>query len=347
MIFISSPAGKQGLFWKKFEQAMRGGPGAEHMLAIQAPTWEVNLSVSTQVFMERRQEDPRAFGQEFGSKFSDRTLGFLESEDDFFACVDKTLRKRFRGSPRIQYFIGGDFAQVGDASAIAISHIDEDGCIVIDCVDRIQAGWGEFENKVRLETEWITTWVGDFYRNFSIHQGIADQHHAAVFMTPFERLGIKNFEFKKFSGLETSDMWKTFKSLMYDRRVKFYDISDEDRLRRQALEEDVPAHEEYILEFLSLQQKQKSKNVFEVSAPYGRHDDMADAVVRSVYLAAQHITSKKHIVGRSMGAVPPEQLRHNAAMRVKTLRQARRKARLGGSHPSRMVPFNMRGGKIR
>ena len=74
---ISSPLGKQGLFYHKFRQAMGGGDAAENMLAIQAPTWEVNPTISANVFKEAYAYDPRMFFQEFGAEFSDRTLGWL------------------------------------------------------------------------------------------------------------------------------------------------------------------------------------------------------------------------------------------------------------------------------
>lgn len=337
IIMISSPAGKQGLFYNKFRQAMEKKPGSEHMLAIQAPTWEVNITVPKSVFVDRRSEDPRIFQQEFGSEFSDQTYGFLEDTRDLLDCIDPLLRKRYQGQPKLQYFIGGDLAQVNDASAVAIVHLEGDK-IVVDYVGRIKAGEGDFEDQARLETEDVTQWVQGFYQRFLIKQGIGDQWSAASFHGPFERYGIKNFEFKKWSPSDKTEMWKTFKSLMYDRRLVLYDISEEERSRRVALEEDVPNHEPYIEEFFSLQVKQKSKNLFDVEARHGAHDDMADALARAVWLASQQESSQKHIVGASTGAVGPELLRRHAALRAQSFRRARQKARLGGSHPSRMVP---------
>ena len=50
VILISSPLGRQGLFYNIFQIGMRGGQAADNILSVQAPTWEVNPTVPAQEF---------------------------------------------------------------------------------------------------------------------------------------------------------------------------------------------------------------------------------------------------------------------------------------------------------
>ena len=200
IIMISSPLGKQGLFYLKFQQAMSGGESANNMLAVQAPTWEVNPKMSAQAFKEEYAFDPRKFSVEFGAEFSDRTLGWLDDKSDLIDCIDKSLRPRSRGHARQAYFVGFDLGLVNDASAIAITHINAEGRIVLDYIGKMKAGEGEFADKDRLDFEEVAAWIHLLSRRFRFYKGLFDQWGAIPLEQALIKKGLTVLEGKLFTA---------------------------------------------------------------------------------------------------------------------------------------------------
>ena len=340
IILISSPLGKQGLFYKKFRQGMGGGKGSENMLCIQAPTWEVNPTVSAEVFAEYYAEDPRVFYTEFGGEFTDRTLGWIEDEKDLFACVVKGLRPRSRGQTRRSYFVGFDFALVNDASAIAITHINEESKIVLDYIGQIKAGEGEFADMERLEFDDVSAWIHSLSRKFRFYSGLFDQWGAIPLEQSLAKKGLTMLEGKLFTPTEKSHIWQNFKSMIWDKRIALYDISEEEKRKYEARDEKPPEHLPYLTQLLELQATYKSKYIIDVQAPQsdGKHDDMADALARSVWLASQQLGKMRHIA-RSQAAVGNGS---SSAVSGRVRRNNHRKRLLGGSDPKRQIIRNRR-----
>ena len=344
IIMISSPLGKQGLFYEKFRQAMGGGDSTINMLAVQAPTWEVNPTMSAAAFKEEYAFDPRKFAVEFGAEFTDRTLGWLEDEQDLWECIDKSLQPRHRGQPRQVYFVGFDLGLVTDASAIAITHIDSESRIVLDYIGKMKAGEGDYADKERLEFEDVANWIYLLSRRFRFYKGLFDQWGAIPLEQALARKGLTMLEGKLFTAPEKSQIWQNLKSMMWDRvngkpRLALYDISEREKQKYIQREETPPEHLEYLEEIRSLQATFKSKYIIEVQAPQtdGKHDDLADALARSVYLASQHLGKLKHIAGASRNADP-----NRPHVSAKVRRTNYRKRLLGGSDPKRMVPRRRR-----
>jgi hypothetical protein len=347
IIMISSPLGKQGLFYERFRDGFKGGSMADSMLCVQAPTWEVNPTISAQYLVGEYQRDPRIFFTEFGGEFTDRTLGWLEDPADLLSCIDKNLRPKTRGIPRRPYFVGFDLALVGDASAVAIVHIDELNRIVLDYIGRRKAGEGEDEGKERLEFDDVADWLHDLSRKFRFHKGLFDQWGAIPLEQALARKGVTELEGQLFTQQEKSAIWQNFKSMLWDRvdgdkkkpRIVLYDITPEDKAKYAARDEKAPEHLGYITELLELQATYKSKYVIDVHAPQtdGKHDDMADALARAVWLASQSLGKLKHIAG-SKHDVDPNRPQPNSRMR----RLNYRKRLLGGSDPKRQVPKRRR-----
>src|SRR5208282_1204231 len=132
---ISSPLNKTGKFYELYHLAMSKGKGSENMIAIQAPTWEVNPTVETAYYMQRYHADPTTFMTEHGAQFSDRVRGWIEREVDLLACVDPLLRPKDIGIPRYPHNMGIDVGLIGDGTAIVITHAEqrrflEDGHII-------------------------------------------------------------------------------------------------------------------------------------------------------------------------------------------------------------------------
>ena len=321
IILISSPLGRQGLFYKMFQIGMSGGGAAKNMLCIQAPTWEVNPTIPAHEFEKHYLKDQAVFFTEYGGEFSDRTRGWIERGEDLVACIDETARPQPRGLPRRSYLMGLDLALVGDGTAISIGHLEEDGRIVVDLVDQIKAGEGKFRDKERLEFDDVADWVLDLSKKFLIQEGMFDQWAGIPFEQALVKRGLSQMKAHQMSKQLTSQMFQNFKDTMWDRRIVLYDYP-------------IPpgeSHCAYIAELLELQAEYHSKFVTTVEAPNidGKHDDMSDALVRMVWLASNRISKGIHLSGARM--VGPQISAHSRVVLRNRLLQS-------GSHESRQIP---------
>lgn len=338
MISISSPLGRQGHFYNLFMQAMKGGRAAKNMLAIQAPTWEVNPSVEADFLEEMFAQDSVAFFTEFGAQFLDATRGWIDVHADLFACIDKTTKPITKGVPKRPYFLGVDIALVGDYSAVSVGHLDGDGRIVLDLMERIKAGEGQFRDQERLDFDAVADWIYNISRRFYIVHGIFDTWAGIPFEQALQKRGLSTIVSQMFTKPMTSQIFQNFKDMMWDNRIVLYDYP------REEVDGETTKHCDYITELLELQATYHSQYVTTVEAPNvkGKHDDYSDALVRMVWLASQHLGKRKYIAGA------PSQIPAGArGITPHQLAQAQRKARvqskLGGTSPDRQRSRTQRG----
>lgn len=281
-IHISSPLGRQGHFYQMFQLAMKGGLAASDMLAIQAPSWEVNPTLEVSELEKEFVKDATAFFTEYGAVFSDQTRGWIDTKDDLLDCVEPDRRPAVRGVPRVSHYMGVDVALSGDGSAVAIGHFDDSERIILDLVDEIRAGEGEYEHLNRLDFEQVADWVAGYCERFLVTRGIADQWAGVPFEQALTRRGLRQIEAVFFTGPLSSQVYRNFKDFLLDRKLVLYDWpKPADRAAGE--------HCGYIQELLELQQKRRSKYIVEVAAPNvtGKHDDRADAIARMVWAASQ------------------------------------------------------------
>lgn len=324
VIAISSPLGRQGLFYQLFGDGFRGGKVGGNRLCVQAPTWEVNPTIPAEFLESEYVKDARSFFTEFGAEFSDRTRGWIEDANDLISCVRADLRPRVKAAPRVPHFAGIDVGLVGDATSIAIGHTEEDGTIVTDVVDYIKAGEGDFASYPRLEFSGIADWIHDYSKRFYITEGIFDQFAGIPLEQALMERGLSQFKSVHYTQQLGSQTFANFKNMMFDKRLALYDWP-------------IPEGKEhclYIEQLLELQAEYKSKYITLVEAPKvaGKHDDLADAIVRMVWVASQNVGKVISIASRR-----PGQSAHQARMATQALMEARRKALRSGSSPERMI----------
>lgn len=335
IINISSPLGRQGQFYALYEIAMRGADVSQDMLAIQAPTWEVNPTIPANEFEKFYLKDQTVFFTEFGAEFTDRTRGWIERASDLEACIDPVARPVDAAPARRPHFIGIDVGMVGDATAVAIGHLEERGgdkIVVVDLVDQIKAGEGRFEGYDRLDFDEIADWVFQLSRKFYLAAGMFDRYVGIPFEQALAKKGLRQLVSEHLTRNHNSQIFQNFKDMMFDKRLALYDHPIPDG----------KSHCGYVRELLELQAQVISKYITLVEAPNveGKHDDRSDALVRMVWLASQHMAKPKYIsraAGTQVTARPSLQGdRRNAA-------KASINARRTGSHPSRQRSVLNRG----
>jgi hypothetical protein len=288
VILISSPLGRQGLFYNLFQIGMRGGQASQNMLCVQAPTWEVNPTVPAQEFEKHYLKNSAVFFTEYGGEFTDRTRGWIEKSEDLFACVDPKLFPKIKGLPRYPHFMGVDLALVGDGTAVAIGHIEQDK-IVVDLVDQIKAGEGQYADKERLDFDDVADWIYGLSKKFYISEGIFDQWAGIPLEQALAKRGLGQLKSVQMTKNLSSQIYQNFKDMMWDSRLRLYDNKN--------VEEE--GHAPYLKELLELQAQVQSKHVIIVEAPQvqGKHDDMSDALTRMVWVASQQMSKPKYISG--------------------------------------------------
>lgn len=307
VILISSPLGKSGLFYDKFDLAMRGGPGAHNILAIQAPTWEINPTVPSSYYKEKYHANPITFVTEHGAQFSDQVRGWIERESDLQACINPILQPKLAGTPRSPHQMGIDVGLVNDGTAIAITHVEGDK-IVLDYHEIWYAGenWREANphldfsvatdyakslgNVQRIDFDAIGEWILALCKRFHITAGIFDRWNGIPLEQFLHKHGLKQFTSDFYTRDNTSKMYQTVKEFMYDEKLELYDFPIPERAK------DGSKHSPLIAELLTLQAEQISKNIVTVQAPnkVGAHDDLSDALIRSIWLSSEVMMNRKH-----------------------------------------------------
>ena len=331
IILISSPLGRQGLFYKQFQLGFGSNKAADNLLCIQAPTWEVNPTVPAETFVASYLKDPNVFFTEFGAVFSDRTRGWIEDPADLIACVDPDLRPRHSAPARMPHFMGLDVALVGDYTTVAVGHNDSEGKVVLDYIDRIRAGEGDFEHLDRLEFDDVADWVYAISRRFYISEGMFDQWSGIPMEQALKKRGLSTLKSVHHTRNLSSQMFQNFKNLMLDKKMVLYDWPVPDG----------EEHSAHIAELLELQAEYISKYIIKVEAPNieGKHDDLSDSLVRMVWVATNN-SAKRVIISGSKFRVAGQQVGASGRFARRPYRKITRK----GSHPSRTPPKKGRGG---
>lgn len=336
IISISSPLGRQGMFYKLFQLGFTAGAAGQNMLCIEAPTWEVNPTVPAHEFEKHYAKDPNVFFTEYGGRFSDRTRGWIDQDEDLMACVDPNARPQVNAPSRRPHFIGIDLGLVGDGTAIAIGHLEERAGtlkVVTDLVDQIKAGEGKYAHRERLELDDVVDWIYELSRRFYLTEGMFDHWSGIVFEQALEKRGLKSLKSTHMTKNLASDIFQNFKHMMWDKRLVLYDwpISDGQQ------------HSPHIAELLELQAEVQSKHIISVEAPNveGKHDDMSDAIVRMVWVACQNIAKPKHIARPGQGGYVTTSLPPRSDTYTSTSQRLSRT----GSSPDRMVRKNPRSWK--
>ena len=308
VICISSPLGKAGKFHSIFEQAMKGGPGSENLLAVQAPTWEVNPTVPLSDLVREYHADPKSFMVEYGAEFSDQYSGWIERKEDLQACIEPDRRPLMIARPRVPHHMGIDLGLVNDGTCVCITHVEGDK-IVLDYHEIWYAKkpWRESNPHLdgkfsvdyakrlgsleRLDFEEISKWIQTLCKRFHIHNGIFDSWNGIPLEQSLSKAGLKQFTTEYFTQDQASKMYQNAKMLMYDEKLALYDYPLPEKMDKDSNNR----HSPHISEMFSLKARRLSKNIVLVEAPKapGAHDDFSDALVRSVWLASRRLSGEK------------------------------------------------------
>lgn len=342
IILISSPLGKSGKFFEQYDLAMHSGLGSDNLLAIQAPTWEINPTVPASYYKQKYHSDPIVFAVEHGAQFSDQVTGWIERESDLLACVDPMLRPKESAPARMPHQMGIDVGLVGDGTGVAITHLEGDR-IILDYHEAWYAGidWREsnphldgaystpyartIANVERLDFDEIAEWIVALTKRFHISEGLFDRWNGIPLEQALHKRGLKQFKTEFFTRDQSSKIYQSAKMFIYDEKLVLYNYPLEEGSKRQS---------PLIAEMLTLQARQISKNLVLVEKPKktGAKDDVSDALVRAAWLSAEKLLDQKH-VSHGYGTYQPHVASSMSVGRYQVTR-----ARQHGGFTNRVVP---------
>lgn len=295
-LIISSPNGKRGKFYEELDAAYRLGADS-YTLAIQAPTWEINPSISPAFLHAAYNKNPASYDQEYGAKLLEGGVAWLRDIGQVYASVVKS-HDGVTPHGRIDrvYFMGVDFALSNDGTAVAIAHYEptfthdaddyveeayayndpdtqfwmpgpDGGRYVLDLVDQVKAGEGIMSHRKTLLIEEVLDWIEDLMRRYPIQHGVFDQWAGVIIQQLIQTRGLTRLRMHQFTELGNDAMYKLFSSLLHEGRLK------------------LPNNKPFLKELLSLQVENRAHGIIKIEAPAGLHDDRFDASARALYLS--------------------------------------------------------------
>jgi hypothetical protein len=308
IICISSPGSKSGKFFEEYERGFE--QGCDDLLVVQAPTWEIDPSMSSTYLRSKYKENSISFRSEFGAEFSDRMFGWIEDPQVLRQCVVPELKYKQSSMLRVPHFMGIDLGMKNDGTAIGVCHwvkevvngvpVDR---IELDAVDvrylkleidqpneslePIVDSNGTGEERTRLpyfDPQEIVDWIEEFTKRFMIVKGLMDQYLGMAIMPLLMKKSLKQFEFRNFGESLNSYVYQNLLSLFIGSEVRLPEgdaVTINGRIEKDS---------ELIRELLTLQAEQKSKYMVRVDHPdrEGMHNDMSDAFARACLLAVEY-----------------------------------------------------------
>jgi hypothetical protein len=126
---ISTPAGKQGLFWNEFSEGFKV-PGR---LTVQGSTSLVNPLISKDFIEAEYRRNPDSAACEFGAEFAEKVDAFFPY-DKLLECF--VLDGDIPYDSRYRYFCGLDQSGLAgrDRFALSIAHLDNDDRVFVDAI---------------------------------------------------------------------------------------------------------------------------------------------------------------------------------------------------------------------
>jgi len=287
IINISSPGNRSGKFYKLFTRSME--PDCKDLLMIQAPTWEVDPTLSPKFLRAKYSENPVTFMSEYGAEFSDRISGWIDNEQLLRMNIIPGLKEKKQSYERVPHFMGIDIGLKNDGTAIAIVHIvkKEIGGVMKDCIelDYTAVRYAKDEDKEFFPPEEMAEWVSTFTNKFFLVKAIMDQYYGMAMLPFLHRKGLKYFDVQHMSRDFNSRVYQNLMSKMLDSslRIPEGDLKEVDGKTTK--------DSDLVRELLRLKATHHSKYIISVEAPDVKdaHDDLSDAYARAVYLATEYL----------------------------------------------------------
>lgn len=275
MIWASTPWTREGVLWKYYSAGTNGcklppevdKEEYENCLCLHAPTAAMqNPRVTREALERRRRRDPRAFERESLAKFVDSVSGFLTAE-----ALQKTIQsgvakkaKEERKGKKFNYVAAMDPAFRHDSFAFTIVHKDPERGIVQDVVRRFDPIPGQ-----RLNPREVLEELSHDLKEYGVQIVYSDQYQLESLQQLALTLDISIIG-RDFTGRSKAQIFGNLQKLVDQGKIHLLDPLTSEAAAAQF-------HELQILE-----RKLGGSGSIQISAPTGKHDDMACALALAV-----------------------------------------------------------------
>jgi hypothetical protein len=286
---ISSPNNRTGQFYDLYQRAFE--VDCHDLLMIQAPTWEVDYTLSPKFLRAEYSRNPSAYNSEFGAQFTNERYAWIENEQILRLNVIGGLKVKPHSYERIPHFMGVDVALQNDGTAIAVCHLEKkstaNGPKTFIELDAVEVRYAKDEGKEFFTPDEIGEWILTFTSKFFIVKGTMDQHYGLSIVPQLHSKGQKQFLVTHANRESNSKMYQNLMIKMLDGSLRLPE--GDERSKDGTRTKDHPL----VSELLTLQATQHSKYLITVEAPNGNgmHDDMSDAYARAVMLATEYMNT--------------------------------------------------------
>jgi len=304
VICISSPADRTGKFHEIYQRSME--KDCNDWLMVNAPSWEVDYTLSPKYLRNKYIENAISYNSEFGGQFSDRVSAWIDNEQILRINIIPGMKFKEMTYERTPHFLGIDVGLKNDGTAIAITHIvkEERGgemknVIELDC---IEVRYAKDEGKEFFNPDEMAEWIASFMKKFFIVKGMMDQYYGLAMLPVLHKKGHKQIDVRQCSRDFNSRVYQNLMAKMLDASLRIPEGPE--RVVDGKKTKDI----DLILEMLKLKAHSFSKYIISVAAPdiKDAHDDLSDAYARSVFLATEYLSggggSSNKIVDTTAGS---------------------------------------------
>lgn len=175
ILMLSSPWIQSGIFWDLYKQARSGN--FPHMYVAQAPTWEINPTISQEFLETEKARDPELFRVEFGAEFTHNIASFLDSN-----LVDSAVnycRSVLRPLPEFKgkYILSLDPSKGNrDRYTACICHLDRHR-LIMDLLHEFKPSIRD-GNKTQVAIAEVEDWILQHNELYGFSRAVLDQYNS-------------------------------------------------------------------------------------------------------------------------------------------------------------------------
>jgi hypothetical protein len=306
LVGISTPWTKEGLLYRYYVAGTEGRKlpkderaGYEGILVLHAPTAAMaNPLIKREGLAKKQQKDPEAFERESLAKFVDSISGFLspsllkEAVETGIVEREPLPREGHPEDPSPLYVAALDPAFRNDAFGFTIVHRDEKGHIYQDVIRR----WQKKPGEEALNPSVILGEIAVLLKQYRIHYVFSDQYQ----LESLQQLALAqgfSIEGVDFTAKSKAKIMGNLQQLLNQKKIHL-----------------LGSKEQYS-ELASLEKRLTPNGGVQITAPRGRHDDLAMvlglASFKSMWLFAipkKPANTEKTIFERCMRTVKRKRL---------------------------------------
>lgn len=265
LIKLSSPGIKQGILYNEYKMD-RDGTLPEAYAVFKAPSWMMNRILPKEEFIEEWQLDPDGFDTEYRSNFADSLSNFISSELLDLAVQTNTTFVTPLETKEAKYYASIDAAFKADRFTFTLVSCRENRV-----TQHVIMGWeGSKKDPVKAHT--VAQYIKNILKNFPVDHVAADQYAFQPLKEIFDQYGVELKEYT-FTPTFKKKIYFNLKKLVHSQQIDLLD------------------HEEQVKEIKALVVEQSGTGTIRIGHPPGGHDDYADSLAVSAFLATEGQTT--------------------------------------------------------